>query len=188
VADERCRSTGQEPGSARDPTDRRQRSIGQSVTVNESLTHEESVFIAAPPALVYDVVSDVTRTGEWSPVCQECWWDDGDGPLVGAFFTGRNVTPDRTWETRCEVIAAEPAAAFGWTVTGGNVHWRYTLASVPGGTELTESWEFTPVGQAFFAERFGDDAPAEIANRAQAARQGIPVTLAAIKRVVEAAS
>ena len=56
---------------------------------------------------MYSAVSDVTRTGEWSPVCQECWWDEGDGPVVGAHFTGRNVLPERTWETRSEVVAAE---------------------------------------------------------------------------------
>jgi hypothetical protein len=37
-----------------------------------------------------------------------------------------------------------------------------------------------------FEERFGDEAPTQIANRTEAARQGIPVTLAAIKRVAEA--
>ena len=25
---------------------------------------------------LYDLVSDVTRTGEWSPVCRACWWED----------------------------------------------------------------------------------------------------------------
>ena len=24
------------------------------------------------------MVSDVTRMGEWSPVCKACWWDEGD--------------------------------------------------------------------------------------------------------------
>jgi len=153
--------------------------------VPEPLTYAESILIAASPGEVYAVVSDVTRTGEWSPVCRDCWWDEGDGPRVGSFFTGRNVTADRTWETRCEVIAAEEGRAFGWSVTEGNVHWVYSMEPVEAGTELTESWEFTVKGQEFFAERFGADAPAEIEKRRRAALAGIPATLAAMKAVIE---
>jgi hypothetical protein len=146
------------------------------------LTHAESIIVAASPEEVYAVVSDVTRTGEWSPVCQRCWWDDGDGPRVGAFFTGHNVTPGRAWDTRCE---ADEGRAFGWSVTEGNVYWRYAMAAVDDGTQLTETWEFTPKGQAFFEQRYGADAPAEIAQRRQAARAGISATLAAMKRIIE---
>ncbi|MGZ6833860.1 MAG: SRPBCC family protein, partial [Mycobacteriaceae bacterium] len=38
-----------------------------------NLSYSESIFVAHPPELVYDLVSDVTRTGEWSPVCKACW-------------------------------------------------------------------------------------------------------------------
>ena len=102
------------------------------------LSHAESIMIEASPEDVYAVVSDVTRTGEWSPVCQECWWDQGDGPRVGAFFTGRNVTADRTWETRCEVTVADPGRAFGWSVADGRVLWTYTMAVIDGRTEIEE--------------------------------------------------
>lgn len=57
------------------------------------------------------MISDVTRTGEWSPVCKACWWDDGDGPWPGAWFTGRNELPERTWETRSQVVAADRGRA-----------------------------------------------------------------------------
>lgn len=153
--------------------------------VPEPLTHAASITIAAPPSVVYSAVSDVTRTGEWSPVCQECSWDEGDGPWVGSFFTGRNVTPTRTWETRSEVIVADPDRSFGWSVAGGVAHWIYTLESIEDGTELTESWVFTAKGQNVFVERYGDSAPHEIAARTAAAQEGIPITLAAIKRAIE---
>ncbi|QZY52381.1 SRPBCC family protein [Leucobacter tenebrionis] len=151
----------------------------------DSLTHADSILINATPEQVFAVVSDVTRTGEWSPVCEACWWDEGDGPRPGAFFTGRNVTPDRTWETRCEVTVCEAGRAFGWGVTEGNVFWTYTMRPVGSSTELTESWEFTAKGQAFFAQRFGADAAAEVEKRRQAAQEGIPVTLRAMKRIIE---
>lgn len=153
--------------------------------MTSSLTFSDSIIISASPADVYAIVSDITRTGEWSPVCQECWWDEGHGPRTGAFFTGRNVTPDRTWETRCEITTAEDGVAFGWSVSGGKVNWGYTMTAMDGGTELTESWEFTPDGQAFFVERFGESAPAQTAARVESARTGIPETLSAIKRIIE---
>lgn len=149
------------------------------------LTFADSIHIDADPAIVYAVVSDVTRTGEWSPVCRECWWDEGDGPSVGAWFTGRNVTPSREWETQSQVFVAEEGRAFGWSVGPGRVNWTYRMQASGTGTELTESWEFTPEGQAYFVERFGDEAAAQVVERTAAAREGIPVTLAAIKRIIE---
>ncbi|WP_422745340.1 SRPBCC family protein [Mycobacterium sp. WMMD1722] len=151
------------------------------------LQRSESISVALPPDELYALVSDVTRTGEWSPVCKACWWDDGDGPRVGAHFTGRNETPERTWETRSQVVAADPGREFAWEVNNGWVHWGYTLEADGDGTRLTEHWEFLPAGLAGFGERFGDAADAEIAKRSEAARTGIPETLAAIKRVAEGA-
>ena len=151
-----------------------------------SLTHSESISVSASPDRVYDTVSDVTRTGEWSPVCRECWWDEGGGAVVGAYFTGRNVTPDRTWETRSEVVVADPGREFSWSVAGGRVVWTYSMQPEADGasTRLTESC-FTPEGQEFFVEKYGDSAAEEIEKRRAAAFTGIPETLAAIKRVVE---
>src|SRR5690606_14752506 len=37
-------------------------------------SHSESIHIDVTPQAVWDVVSDITRTGEWSPVCQAAWW------------------------------------------------------------------------------------------------------------------
>jgi hypothetical protein len=149
-------------------------------------TYADSVHVAADPQAVYDVVSDVTRTGEWSPICARCEWDDGDGPRVGAHFTGFNVKPDREWETRSEVVAAEPGRVFRWTVNGGRVFWGFEIAPDGEGSRLTETWEFPPAGRDFFRERYGDRADEEIAIRVADARAGIPATLAAVKRVIEA--
>ena len=58
-----------------------------------TLTHSDSIVIASSPENLYDLVCDITRMGAWSPVCKECWWDEGAGPAVGSWFTGRNVLP-----------------------------------------------------------------------------------------------
>jgi len=150
-----------------------------------SLSYSESVVVARSPEDLYDMVSDVTRMGEWSPVCTACWWDDGQGARPGAWFTGRNELPERTWETRSEVVAADPGQEFAFVVGGSWVRWGFTFAPVDGGTQVTESWEFLPDGIARFHNRFGSDAPAQIADRALAARNGIPATLAALKKSAE---
>jgi hypothetical protein len=150
-----------------------------------NLRYAESVLIARSPEALYDLVSDVTRMGEWSPVCAACWWDDGDGTRPGAWFTGRNELPERTWETRSQVVAADRGREFAFVVGGSWVRWGYTFAAVDGGTLVTESWEFLPDGIARFHARYGEDAPAQIADRTEAAHKGIPVTLAAIKKTAE---
>lgn len=149
------------------------------------LEFHDSIDIAADPKTIYDLVSDVTRTGEWSPICRECWWHPGDGPRVGAQFTGRNVLPERSWETVSTVTAAEPGVAFSWKVGEGYVQWGYRLEPGDGVTTLTENWVFTAKGQQLFHERFGAEAPAVIEKATKAAHTGIPATLAAIKRIIE---
>ncbi len=149
------------------------------------LNYSESVVVAASPEALYDLVSDVTRVGEWSSECRACWWDEGAGAKVGDWFNGRNESGDRTWETKSQIAAAERGKEFAWLVGGSYVRWGYTFAPVEGGTELTESWAFLPDGIAFFHDNFGAEADAAIESRKASARSGIHDTLAAIKRIAE---
>lgn len=142
-------------------------------------------MIAASPEQVYDLVTDIARTGEWSPICQACWWVEDGGPQQGAWFRGRNEIPGRTWETESLVVAAEPGREFAWLVGGAFARWGYTMRPVDGGTELTESWEFRSEGFARFRELYGERAQEQIEARTTAAHEGIPATLAALKRILE---
>ena len=90
------------------------------------LSYAESIIVGCPPDTVYDMVSDMTRMGEWSPICRACWWDEGGGPRAGAWFTGRNEVPGRVWETRSQVVTAEPGREFTFEVNNGWVRWSYT--------------------------------------------------------------
>lgn len=151
------------------------------------LTFSDSLVVDTDPDTLYALVSDVTKMGQWSPQCKECWWEDeGGGPVVGAWFKGRNEVPGRTWETRSQVVVAEPGRQFVWEVNGGWVRWGFTLDAVDGGTRLTQSWEFLPAGIAGFHERWPEHADEQIVFREKSAKEGIPVTLAAIKRSAEA--
>ena len=147
----------------------------------------DSVWIDTTPEEVYAAVSDVTRHGEWSVFTRACEWDDGglDGngsPRVGAHFTGHNSRPGRDWDTRSEVVAADPGHEFAWAVNGGAVRWGFEMRHAEGGTRLTQRWQLRPAGRELIRERFGEEG---ITLRTDDARTSIPTTLAAIKQVLE---
>jgi uncharacterized protein YndB with AHSA1/START domain len=109
------------------------------------------VHMAAPPERVWDLVSDVTRIGEFSPETFEAQWVGGAaGPEVGARFRGhvkRNGRGPVYWTT-CTVIACEPGRefAFGVGAPGRPLNtWRYVLQPTADGTDVTESFELTPL-------------------------------------------
>src|SRR3954454_16911549 len=153
------------------------------MTAMEIITqHRESVQIQAASAAVYALVSDVTRTGEWSPVCRGCDWEgevDPQAPTVGDTFLGHNVTPTREWTTRSEVTAAD-GTRFAWSVGPRRVEWGYevTAGPTPQTCTLTETWHITQAGLDFFVEKYGERAEAEVAERSRQALSGIPATLA----------
>jgi hypothetical protein len=157
-----------------------------SMRENPGMTYEihESLTVPAPPQAVHALLSDVTRTGEWSQQCRRCAWD-GEARGVGATFTGWNRTAEREWQTTSEVIADVPGEHFAWSVGPGRAEWGYRMRPAPGGgTELTEYTRTTPLLEETFAERYGDRAQEEIEVRQRDAAGGIPATLEAIRRVL----
>ncbi len=101
---------------------------------------EANIDIDAPPERVYDLVSDITRMGEWSPETQRAEWrDDADGPAVGARFRGWNKRGPMRWHTDCEVEEADAGRAFAFRVKGTNARWGYRLERRDEGTRLTET-------------------------------------------------
>jgi uncharacterized protein YndB with AHSA1/START domain len=69
---------------------------------------QESVQIAAPPELIYDLIADVTRMGEWSPECYRCECLDGATTAdVGARFRGYNRLGRYLWATTALVTTAQ---------------------------------------------------------------------------------
>ena len=74
-----------------------------------------SVRIAAPADVIYDRVSDITRTGDQSLECREAEWLPGPPPgVVGARFRGRNKSGLARWTRRCEVVEAERGRRFAF--------------------------------------------------------------------------
>jgi len=113
--------------------------------MEKGTTGQASVRIEAPPEKVYELVSDVTRMGEWSPECREGTWLDGaTGPTVGARFRGRNRRGLARWSTKPRVVAADPGREFAFTTRwlGRDMtRWTYRLEPEGGATRATESFE-----------------------------------------------
>jgi len=105
---------------------------------------EISETVAADPTVVYDLVSDIRRMGEWSPECCGGRWIRGAaGPEAGAWFQGMNRNGWRTWSTKCVVTAADRGRRFAFDVHFGpytTAHWGYRFEPAPGGCTVTEEW------------------------------------------------
>lgn len=106
------------------------------------------MHVDAPPERLYELVSDITRMGEWSPETVRCRWIGGaTGPAVGARFKGTNRRRFLRWGTKARIVAAEPGREFTFVVGvlmfGREMtKWRYTFEPAPGGgTDVTESFE-----------------------------------------------
>jgi uncharacterized protein YndB with AHSA1/START domain len=105
--------------------------------------------MAAPPEPIWELVSDVTKIGRYSPETFEAEWLDGaTGPAVGARFRGHVKRNGRgpTYWTKCTVIASEPGRVFAFGVGPGDKPlsvWRYELEPNGDGTDVTESFTLT---------------------------------------------
>ena len=108
-----------------------------------------TVHIKASPEQVWDLVSDVTKIGRYSPETFEAEWLDGaTGPAVGARYRGR-VKRNENWPilywTTCEVTECEPGKVFEFAVVMRDRPvntWRYEFqATGDGGTDVTESFD-----------------------------------------------
>jgi hypothetical protein len=116
--------------------------------MKKGTTGQATEHVNAPPEKVYDLVTDVTRMGEWSPETRRADWIGGaTGPAVGARFKGTNRNKFVRWSTKPRVLVAEPGQEFAFVVPAiiGNkdlTKWTYRFdAATDGGTDVTESFE-----------------------------------------------
>lgn len=101
--------------------------------------------IAAPALQVWELVSDLTRMGQWSPENQGGTWLKGaSGPAPGAVFRGTNKAGVRRWSTTATVTECEPGRVLEFSVrmmTLPVANWRYEFEEAGGGCTVTESWK-----------------------------------------------
>jgi hypothetical protein len=107
------------------------------------------VIVAAPVDVVWRVVADVTRTGEWSHECREVAWLRGaTHAQPGARFRGRNRSGWLRWSRTCELLVVDPPRRIAWrTITTrlfvDSTEWAIALDAAPGGTRIVQTYQVT---------------------------------------------
>ncbi|MGI5125775.1 SRPBCC family protein [Pseudonocardia sp. CA-107938] len=100
---------------------------------------EATVVIDAPAPAIWELVTDVTRMGRWSPEARGARWFGGArGPAVGARFVGFNRHGLVWWATRCTVVECDEPHRFAFQVAESGMTWGWRLEPVDGGTSVTE--------------------------------------------------
>jgi hypothetical protein len=151
------------------------------------LVDSASVTIAADPGDVWDMISDVTRMGEWSPECTSCLWiGPRREPVVGARFVGFNRRGWLRWATVNEVVEAERGSVFTFRVGGTGVVWGYRFEPSPdgAGTVVTETRDTTRARMLLV--RLAGPFVGGADNHADELRDGMRKTLCRLKAAAEA--
>jgi uncharacterized protein YndB with AHSA1/START domain len=152
------------------------------MTANLSVTRD----IAASPAKVWAMISDLPRMGEWSPENTGGKWVRGaTGPAVGARFVGSNRNGKKAWTTTCTVSECEPARSFAFDVDIGPIkvaRWEYKIEPLAdGGCRVTETWSDR---RGWLAKKLGGPASG-VTDRVNHNRAGMEETL---RRLSDAAT
>ncbi|HVB91015.1 MAG TPA: SRPBCC family protein [Acidimicrobiales bacterium] len=96
------------------------------------------------PEMIYDLVADVSRMGEWSPECYRREWLDGATEAeVGARFAGHNKSGVFRWSNVSQITRAERGRILSWTMGPGDdpySAWQYTFEPTADGVVVTETF------------------------------------------------
>lgn len=142
--------------------------------------------MAATPATVYALITDLDSLAELASETTHMRWRSGSSATPGAVFSGTNRNGRRRWTTKCTVTDATPGERFAFEVTHSLApvaRWQYDLEVSDVGCRVTEStWDRRP---AWFKM------PAELVTgvrgRAQVNRGHIEQTLQRLKARAESA-
>ena len=146
-----------------------------------------SIDIDAAPALVWSMVTDLPRMGDFSPEnIGGHWVGQASCVAPGARFRGTNRNGRRQWSTRVRVVGVEPGHSFTFDVRtpfGVRVsRWSYAVDATATGCRLTENWY--RVGGRLMRRLLGPLVTGRADRRAYNLRS-VRHTLAAVKACAE---
>ncbi|PPK97433.1 polyketide cyclase/dehydrase/lipid transport protein [Kineococcus xinjiangensis] len=97
------------------------------------------VVVAAPPAEVFALLTDASRHAEL----------DGSGTVQGVVEAPARLAAGSVFRMRMKgytttntVVEFSPGALIAWRHRGRHV-WRWQVRAVPGGSEVTETFDYT---------------------------------------------
>jgi uncharacterized protein YndB with AHSA1/START domain len=154
-----------------------------------------TLTVDVPRAQLWELITDVSRFGQWSPECTYAAWLDPDspGPRVGARFEGRNrYSNGYVNSVTCLVIEAEPPTRFAWVVLDGSDDparpasiWRYELlpGDRPDQTLIRHGFQHGPGDSG--ARQVARMYPGSLTRRLAQLRQNMTATLTAMTRSLQ---
>ena len=108
------------------------------------MDYSDSIEIGAPPDVVFALISDLKRMGEFSPENTGGeWLGKATGPRLGARFKGTNARDGDHWSTTAKITTYEPPSLFAFEVTWKRFaisRWEFRIEATPNGSRVTESW------------------------------------------------
>ena len=145
----------------------------------------ETIEVAATPAQVWALVSDLPRMASWSPQVVRTFVKGR--VRLGATAVNVNRRGPLFWPTRSRVVRFEPHRELAFRVVENHTIWSFTLEPVAGGTRVTQRRE-TPDGISTISRRLTKVALGGHDQFGRELRDGMRQTLARIKADAEAAA
>ena len=114
-----------------------------------SPTADARVHVDAPPALVWEVVADITRQDRWSAEARRCYWlAPARQAVPGARFRGHNRKGFRRWTRTNEITGVEPCTTLVWRTLSTKLYpdsteWRIEIQTEGSGSSVSESYRIT---------------------------------------------
>jgi uncharacterized protein YndB with AHSA1/START domain len=143
---------------------------------------EESIEIAATPAQVWALVSDLPRMASWSPQVVRTFVR---GKVrLGATTVNLNRRGPLFWPTRSKVVRFEPHRELAFRVAENHTVWSFTLEPTAGGTLVTQRRE-APHGISALSHGLTRVALGGQEQFRRELREGMRQTLARIKADAE---
>ena len=147
---------------------------------------EHRIEIDAPPARVWELVSDVCRMSQWSPQVNSTRLRSGqDGIRLGTQFTNLNSHGDLEWTTHAAIVQFTTERELAFRIEENWVIWSFLLdVTSSGGTRLTQR-RTTPEGISELSRELTDAFMGGQKAFTDTLRDGMRQTLERIKATAE---
>lgn len=154
-------------------------------TENASGTEiHNSIEIDAPPARVWEVISDVRNATQWSSQAVKII-SPGGRTTKGTWALNINKRGPMIWPTTSRVVEFEPGRKFANRINENTTIWVFELEpTATGGTRLTERRE-VPEGLTFISRFLTDKFFGGQTSFVSEMGEGVSVSLQRIKKLVE---
>ena len=145
---------------------------------------EASIDVAAPPAAVWAMVTDIERMASWSPQVVRTSVKGG-GVQQGTRFSNLNRQGLIFWPTKGKVVRFEPHRDFAFRIAENRTIWSFELEPLPGGaTRVTQRREL-PDGISNFSLGLTKIVLGGVDKFTDRLRDGMRLTLERIKAEAE---